>query len=73
MSVGADGTVTMIDGDRIYAFGHRFLAGGPTEMPFARAEVLALLPNLSGVLQDFDGARMDGHRSPRIATPRFRV
>ncbi len=47
MSVGADGTVTYIDGNRIYAFGHRFLAGGPTELPFARSEVLALLPNLS--------------------------
>jgi hypothetical protein len=46
-SVGADGTVTAIDGDRVYAFGHRFLAAGPTEMPFARAEVLALLPNLN--------------------------
>ncbi len=46
MSAGADGTVTFIDGDRIYAFGHRFLAGGPTELPFARSEVLALLPNL---------------------------
>jgi hypothetical protein len=46
MSAGADGTVTYIDGDRIYAFGHRFLAAGPTELPFARAEVLALLPNL---------------------------
>lgn len=47
LSVGADGTVTAIDGDRIYAFGHRFLAEGPTEMPFAQAEVLALLPNLA--------------------------
>ncbi len=47
MSAGADGTVTAIDGDRIYAFGHRFLAAGPTELPFARSEVLALLPNLS--------------------------
>jgi hypothetical protein len=46
-SVGADGTVTAIDGNRVYAFGHRFLAAGPTEMPFARAEVLALLPNLN--------------------------
>ncbi len=46
MSVAADGTVTAIDGNRIYAFGHRFLASGSTEMPFARAEVLALLPNL---------------------------
>jgi hypothetical protein len=47
MSVSADGTVTAIDGDRIYAFGHRFLSTGPTEMPFARAEVLTLLPNLN--------------------------
>ncbi len=46
MSTGADGTVTAIDGDRIYAFGHRFLAAGPTDLPFAQAEVLALLPNL---------------------------
>ncbi len=47
LSVGADGTVTAIDGGRVYAFGHRFLAAGTTELPFARAEVLALLPNLS--------------------------
>lgn len=47
MSVSADGTLTAIDGNRIYAFGHRFLASGPTDLPFARAEVLALLPNLS--------------------------
>ena len=47
LNAGADGTLTHIDGKRIYAFGHRFLAAGPTEMPFARAEVLALLPNLS--------------------------
>jgi len=47
MTVGADGTVTAIDGDRIYAFGHRFLDEGTTDLPFARAEVLALMPNLS--------------------------
>jgi len=47
MSVGADGTVTSIDGDKVYAFGHRFLGEGPTELPFARAEVLALLPSLN--------------------------
>ncbi|HVW84259.1 MAG TPA: SpoIVB peptidase S55 domain-containing protein, partial [Bryobacteraceae bacterium] len=33
MGVGADGTLTCIDGNRIYAFGHRFLAVGPTEIP----------------------------------------
>jgi SpoIVB peptidase S55 len=47
MSVGADGTLTWIDGNKIYAFGHRFLAVGSTAMPFARAEVLTLLPNLN--------------------------
>ena len=43
LSVGADGTVTHIDGNRIYAFGHRFLDIGSTALPFARAEVLTLL------------------------------
>jgi len=47
MTVGAEGTITAIDGDRIYAFGHRFLDEGSTDLPFASAEVLALLPNLS--------------------------
>ncbi len=46
MSAGADGTVTCVDGDRVYAFGHRFLGSGPSVLPFARADVLALLPNL---------------------------
>ncbi len=47
MTAGADGTVTWIDGKKIYAFGHRFLSVGDTELPFARAEVLALLPSLT--------------------------
>ena len=47
MSVGADGTVTYVDRDKLYAFGHRFLAVGPTELPFARSEVLTLLPSVA--------------------------
>ncbi len=47
MSVGADGTLTCIDGDRIYAFGHRFLAVGPTDLPFTRSEVMTLLANVN--------------------------
>jgi len=47
LNIGADGTVTYIDQDRLYAFGHRFLATGPTDLPFARSEVLTLLPNLA--------------------------
>ena len=47
MSVGADGTVTYVNGKHVYAFGHRFLDAGSTDLPFARAEVLALLPALN--------------------------
>jgi len=47
LTIGAEGTVTDVQGNRVYAFGHRFLSVGDTEIPFARAEVLALLPNLS--------------------------
>jgi hypothetical protein len=47
LSVGADGTVTYIDGNRLYAFGHRFLAVGSTALPFARSEVITLLPNVN--------------------------
>ncbi len=46
-SVGADGTVTHIEGNRIYALGHRFLDVGSTSLPFARAEVITLLPTLN--------------------------
>jgi hypothetical protein len=47
LSIGAEGTVTAVDGKAIYAFGHQFMSVGKTELPFARAEVLTLLPNLS--------------------------
>jgi hypothetical protein len=47
MVMSADGTVTYVDGRKIYAFGHRFLAAGSTELPFSRADVLAILPNLN--------------------------
>ena len=47
LSIGADGTVTHVDGKNLYAFGHRFLSTGTSAMPFARSEVITLLPNLS--------------------------
>jgi hypothetical protein len=45
LNLGADGTATYIDGSRIYAFGHRFLDIGSTALPFARSEVITLVPN----------------------------
>jgi hypothetical protein len=47
LNVSADGTVTYVDGKKVYAFGHRFLANGSTDLPFARAEVLTLLANVN--------------------------
>ncbi len=47
MNMTADGTVTYVDGKRIYAFGHRFLDAGPVEMPFAHSEVIVSLPTVN--------------------------
>lgn len=44
--LGATGTVTYVDGDRVYAFGHPFYNLGPTEFPMTTAEVQAVLPSL---------------------------
>jgi hypothetical protein len=44
--LGATGTVTHIDGDRIYGFGHPMYNLGPTEFPLTRADVLVVLPSL---------------------------
>ncbi len=46
LEMGATGTVTHIDGDRIYAFGHPFYGLGPTEVPMTRAYVYTILPSL---------------------------
>lgn len=47
MSAGADGTLTYIDGSKVYAFGHKFLGVGPASIPFTRSEVIALLANVN--------------------------
>jgi len=44
--MGATGTITHIDGTRIYAFGHPFFSFGPTAFPLTRATVYASLPSL---------------------------
>ena len=45
--VGATGTVTEVDGTRVYAFGHPFYQLGPTQFPMTRARVLTVLPSLA--------------------------
>ncbi len=46
IDMGATGTVTHIDGDRVYAFGHPLYNLGPTEFPLTRAYVHTVLPSL---------------------------
>jgi hypothetical protein len=46
MEMGATGTITHIDGARLYAFGHPFYNLGPAEFPMTRAYVYTVLPSL---------------------------
>jgi hypothetical protein len=54
--LGATGTVTHVDGDRVYAFGHPLYNLGPTQFPMTRATVQVVLPSLmsSAKLASFD-------------------
>jgi len=51
LSLGATGTVTHVDGDRVYGFGHPFYNLGPTQFPMTRAYVHTLLPSLFSSLK----------------------
>jgi hypothetical protein len=44
--LGATGTVTHIDGDRLYGFGHPMYNLGPTQFPLTEADVHVVLPSL---------------------------
>jgi hypothetical protein len=51
LEVGATGTVTEVDGNRVYAFGHPFFGLGPTQFPMTRAHVITVLPSLSSSMK----------------------
>jgi hypothetical protein len=46
LQMGGTGTVTHIDGNNVYAFGHPLYNLGPTEFPMTRAYVYTVLPSL---------------------------
>jgi hypothetical protein len=46
LMLGGTGTVTHIDGDRVYAFGHPMYNLGPIGFPMTRAYVYTVLPSL---------------------------
>jgi len=46
ISWSANGTVTYVDGNKVYAFGHPNLTAGPTDVPMSAGYVISLLPNV---------------------------
>ena len=47
LTLGAVGTVSYADGNRIYGFGHPMNSSGPVELPIIEAKVLGEISNLS--------------------------
>lgn len=60
IGMGAGGTVTEVDGDTVYAFGHPFLQAGRTAMPLHDSEVLAVVRNLNNSFKFFTTGRPVG-------------
>jgi hypothetical protein len=46
LDVSAGGTVTYVEGNRLYAFGHSLLELGFTELPMQRANAITVFPSL---------------------------
>ncbi len=59
-SVAATGTVTHVDGDRVWAFGHPFLDMGEIDVPMAKSEVVAVFPSLSRSFKFANGGEVVG-------------
>jgi hypothetical protein len=69
--MSSTGTVTALDGDRVYAFGHPFFNLGPTQFPLKKAWVYSVFPSLYSSFKitaplDVVGT-MDQDRSTAIA------
>jgi SpoIVB peptidase S55 len=46
LDLSVTGTVTHLDGDRVYAFGHPFYNLGPTQFPMKKAYVFSVYPSV---------------------------
>jgi hypothetical protein len=46
LDISATGTITHIDQDRVYAFGHPFFNLGPTQFPMRKAYIYSVFPSL---------------------------
>ncbi len=70
-SLAAAGTVTLRDGNRIYAFGHPFLSLGSSDMPMTESSVVTVVSNLSNSFKLAVPGRMVGSISQDRASGIF--
>jgi hypothetical protein len=60
LDVSAGGTVTYVDGNRIYAFGHNFLELGFTELPMQKAKAITVFPSLESSFKILEPGEVAG-------------
>jgi hypothetical protein len=59
-NVAATGTVSYVDGDRIWAFGHPFLDMGEVKFPMAKAEIVGFMPSVASSFKFSNGGEVVG-------------
>ena len=73
LEMGATGTVTHIDGDRVYAFGHPFYNLGPAAVPDDPRVRLHDAPQPDELVQDLVDGRDDRHDAAGSRRRRLRA
>jgi hypothetical protein len=67
-SIAASGTVTLRDGNQIYAFGHPFLSLGAADMPMSETAVVTVISNMNNSFKlSVPGAMMGSISQDRAA------
>jgi hypothetical protein len=67
LNLNVDCTVTYRQGDKLYACGHRVLAAGPAQFPFASSRVITTVPSLAASFKlDAPGQVMGTIRQDRF-------
>ncbi len=70
LDLSVTGTVTHVDKDRVYAFGHPFYNLGPTQFPLKKAWVYSVFPSLQVSWKIAAATRYGRARWTRTARPR---
>jgi hypothetical protein len=60
LDVSAGGTVTYVDGNRLYAFGHNFMELGFTELPMQKAKAITVFPSLESSFKILEPGEVAG-------------